>query len=340
MIEDLINKVDSLIFDFVHGSFGSLTGTIETVWKLMFIVFIAFYGYKVIISGRFSVPDLLVHSFKIVIILVLATQWDTFFTFVYKLVTDSPSDLAGIIISGASNSSSDPVATDTISANQALTHFYNRSMTVASKILEGASWNDLQLYIYAGVICMGAIGFTGYAAMLIILAKLAVGLLLAVGPVFILLLIFNNTRNLFEGWLRTLLNYAIIPVFVYGLLALLLMLAEAPLRILENNSNPDSELMTYIGPFLLITFISILLLSQIMNIAASVTGGISLSTMGSFARTMQFARNAPSTFNRAARSTGRASYITYRSVRAPKETFNSARGSISQSLKNIREFKG
>ena len=51
MIEGLINQVDAIILTFVQGSFGSLTGTIETLWRLMFIVFIAVYGYKVIISG-------------------------------------------------------------------------------------------------------------------------------------------------------------------------------------------------------------------------------------------------------------------------------------------------
>lgn len=83
MIEGLINQVDAIILTFVQGSFGSLTGTIETLWRLMFIkVFIAVYGYKVIISGRFSGADLIQHSVKIIVLLVLATQWDTFFTFI------------------------------------------------------------------------------------------------------------------------------------------------------------------------------------------------------------------------------------------------------------------
>ncbi len=113
MIEGLINQVDAIILTFVQGSFGSLTGTIETLWRLMFIVFIAVYGYKVIISGRFSGADLIQHSVKIIVLLVLATQWDTFFVFVYKMVTDLPSDIAGLIMSGAAGSFGDPAATDT-----------------------------------------------------------------------------------------------------------------------------------------------------------------------------------------------------------------------------------
>lgn len=58
------------------------------------------------------------------------------------------------------------------------------------------------------------------------------------------------------------------------------MLIEQPLTILEQNSDTNSNLLSYIGPFLLTAIVSMLLLSQILNMAASITGGVSLSTMG------------------------------------------------------------
>jgi type IV secretion system protein VirB6 len=278
-MESLISHVDSIILGFVQGSFGSLTATIQILWRLMFIVFIAVYGYKVIISGRFSASDLVWHCFKIIILLVIATEWDTFFLFVYNMATDLPSDLAGLLIAAAADNIGSG-ADDESSANQALSTFFDRGMTVSSKLLEGAGWSDFGQYMYAGLVWFGTIGLTGYSTMLIVLSKLAVAILLAVGPVFILLLVFINTKSLFEGWLRTLLNYAIVPIFVYALLALILMLIEQPLTILEQNSDTNSNLLSYIGPFLLTAIVSMLLLSQILNMAASITGGVSLSTMG------------------------------------------------------------
>lgn len=278
-MESLISHVDSIILGFVQGSFGSLTATIQTLWRLMFIVFIAVYGYKVIISGRFSAGDLVWHSLKIILLLVIATEWDTFFLFVYNMATDMPSDIAGILIASAADNSG-ASANDESSANLALSQFFDRGMAVSSKLLEGAGWSDFGQYMYAGMVWLGTIGLTGYSTMLIVLSKLAVAILLAVGPVFILLLIFANTKSLFEGWMRTLLNYAIVPIFVYALLALILMLIEQPLTILESNTNTNSELLSYIGPFLLTAIVSMLLLAQILNMAASITGGVSLSTMG------------------------------------------------------------
>jgi type IV secretion system protein VirB6 len=283
-MESLITQVDSIILGFVQGSFGSLTATIQTLWRLMFVVFIAVYGYKVIISGRFSASDLIWHCLKIIILLVIATQWDTFFLFVYNMATDLPSDLAGLLIASAAGNAGTE-ASDETSANLALSEFFDRGMTVSSRILEGADWNDFGQYMYAGLVWFGTIGLTGYSTMLIVLSKLAVAILLSVGPIFILLLIFVNTKSLFEGWLRTLLNYAIVPIFVYALLALILMLIESPLTSLEENADTNGKLLSYIGPFLVTAIVSILLLSQILNMAASITGGVSLSTMGTGAWT-------------------------------------------------------
>ena len=278
-MESLISHVDSIILGFVQGSFGSLTATIQILWRLMFIVFIAVYGYKVIISGRFSASDLVWHCFKIILLLVIATEWDTFFLFAYNMATDLPADISGLLIAAAADNIGSG-ANDESSANQALSTFFDRGMTVSSKLLEGAGWSDFGQYMYAGLVWFGTIGLTGYSTMLIVLSKLAVAILLAVGPVFILLLVFANTKSLFEGWLRTLLNYAVVPIFVYALLALILMLIEQPLTILEQNSDTNSNLLSYIGPFLLTAIVSMLLLSQILNMAASITGGVSLSTMG------------------------------------------------------------
>lgn len=335
MIETLITNVDNIVFALVQGSFGSLTPVVQILWRLMFIIFIAVFGYKVIISGRFSAPDLLANILKIILILVVATEWDTFLLLIYDITTDLPSDIAGQIMQGAANSLAAPAADNEASANLALSQFYDRAMEVSEKLLEGAGWTKWGLYFYTFAIWVGAIGFTTFAAMLIILAKLAVAILLAVGPIFILLLIFANTKNLFEGWLRTLLNYALIPIFVYALLALVLTLAEMPLQFMEKNSSPDDSLITAIGPFLFTSIVAVLLLAQVMNMAASITGGLSLSTLWADAWAARVGGNL---IRRAPAATGKAGVRGYSAARHPAKTATAGKARIGQAIKNIRGF--
>jgi len=273
-IDLLLGNIDAIILGFIQGSFGNLTPIVSILWTSMFIIFIAFYGYKTIISGRFALSELWVHCFKIIAVFVLATQWDAFSIFILDVVTNMPSDIAGQMISGASGGSS-----DIANANTSLGSFYEQSMTVSTTISEGAGWS-VSIITASWAIRLCALALVAYALMLIALAKIAVAVLLAVGPIFILMLIFMQTKSLFEGWLRTLLNYALIPIFVYGILSLLLTLLVQPLAELESNASVTSQVMTYVAPFMLISIVSILLLSQVMNLSSGISGGLSLSTMG------------------------------------------------------------
>lgn len=335
MLETLISNVDNIIFSFVQGTFGSLSPTINILWRLMFIIFIAVFGYKVIISGRFSAPELIKNTLKIIVLLIIATDWDTFLLVVYNLTTDLPSDIAGLLIQNVDGATTTSVATDESGANEVLSRFYDRSMAISEKILEGAGWTKWGLYFYGILIWIGTLAFTGFAAMLIILAKLAVAVLLAIGPLFILLLIFSNAKALFEGWLRTLLNYAIIPVFVYALLALMLAVAEWPLRYLEANSGPSDALLTSIAPFLFTCIVAMLILAQILNIAASVTSGLSLSTMGSGAWA---GRTSGTLAKRFPKLAAKGSIVSGSAIRHPIKTTAAARSGLATAIKNTRGF--
>lgn len=271
-VDLLLASIDARILGFVQGSFGSLSPVIFQLWHGMFIVFIAIYGYKVIISGKFSMTDLLTHIFRIMIIAVLATSWTEFQIFIMNVVTDIPADIAGAMLQNGAG-------VDIITANTALGEFYEGAMQASSSIMEGAGWN-VTIISYSWAVWLSALALTAYALSLIVLAKIAVAVILSVGPFFILMLIFAQSKSLFEGWLRTLLNYALIPIFVYGILVLLLGLLGQFLTALENNVTPTSEMMSFIAPFMLISIAAFFLLKEVQQMSASITGGISLSRMG------------------------------------------------------------
>lgn len=335
-IDQLIENVDAIILLFVQGSFGSFSAVIAILWRLMFILFIVLFGYKVIVSGRFSAPDLLVNTLKLILILLVATEWDTFFLLVYDIATDLPSDIAGQLILNASTSLNDASANSLDNANIGLSLFYDRSISVTEEVLEGSSWYDFGVYLYAGAIALVALLFSGYAAMLIILAKIAVGILLAVGPIFILLLIFKNTQNLFEGWLRTLINYAIIPIFIYAVVGFFLILAENPLQNLEQNAGVNSQLLTATAPFLLVSVVGFMIMAQVMSMAASITGGLSLSSMGVGAwaarKAIGFGRRAPGAI-------GKGAVYAHAGVRHPVKTSQAMRSKIGNAIAKTRGFR-
>jgi type IV secretion system protein VirB6 len=47
----------------------------------------------------------------------------------------------------------------------------------------------------------------------VLMAKIVLGILLALGPLFVAFLLFDGTRGIFEGWLRAVLAFAFLPLF-------------------------------------------------------------------------------------------------------------------------------
>jgi type IV secretion system protein VirB6 len=85
-----------------------------------------------------------------------------------------------------------------------------------SALQGGPAFGATALWLSSIVLLVSTLG-------LIILSKLMLGLLLAIGPLFVGLLLFDQTKGFFEGWLRTSLGFALVPlatvVFMAGMLA-------------------------------------------------------------------------------------------------------------------------
>jgi type IV secretion system protein VirB6 len=125
------------------------------------------------------------------------------------------------------------------------------------------------LAIFSEAVFGGA--FMVVAIAYIILAKLALGILVAVGPLFIAAALFPATRDLFKNWTAQCLNYAfLVMLFSFA----------AQIEIAMITSHIPSEL-SISGVF----YISLVCLGMVFvslnlpSIAAALAGGIGISTM-------------------------------------------------------------
>ena len=75
----------------------------------------------------------------------------------------------------------------------------------------------------------------------VLAAKIVLGLLLALGPVFVAFLLFDSTRGVFEGWLRAALAFAFMPLFATLALVLQLTLLEPYLLALVGYARPAAR---------------------------------------------------------------------------------------------------
>jgi type IV secretion system protein VirB6 len=123
-----------------------------------------------------------------------------------------------------------------------------------------------------------------YAMFLIALSSVASSVLLALGPLFVALLLFDATRRFFEAWIAQLATYALISVLTVLVSSLMLHIVDAYAR---QTAALGSSLHTVDAlDTILLATIAFLLLRQVMPIAAALAGGLALNTFGTVSRSL------------------------------------------------------
>lgn len=142
----------------------------------------------------------------------------------------------------------------------------------------GVLKGDFGMYIVALFVWAMTIIVTAYAFFLIALSKVALTLLVAIGPLFFLGLLFQATAGFFNSWLRQMANYFLVPLLVVIVNLLVMKLfsrAAAGVNAIKSTTE-----VVQVFPFLASGLICLLALASVLSIAAGLAGGVSLSTFG------------------------------------------------------------
>lgn len=260
---------------------GTTTARVATILEPTVIVLATVYvmgwGY-LMISGRIQEPvgEGLRRIATLALVLAVALHLWLYNTLIVNTFYAAPAEFAADVV-GAS----DPVET--------LDAIWHQGGTVAGRLFDkGSVWSgDMGFYI-AGAVVWVLVGLLCvYTMFLLALSNIALSVLLALGPLFIVMLLFGGTRRLFAAWLAQLANYALITVLTVMVAALLLHLVQ---RYAEQTAALGSAVDTVDAlDFLLVTVLVFLFMQQVMPIASGLAGGIALSTYGLMSRTVRTA---------------------------------------------------
>ena len=131
------------------------------------------------------------------------------------------------------------------------------------------------VWLLMGLLCV-------YTMFLIALSSIASAVLLALGPFFTVMLLFNSTRRYFEAWIAQLATYALITILTVLLGALLLQIVNS---YAAQTAARGAAIVTVDAlNMVLIAALVFLLMRQVMPIAGALAGGLALSTSGLVSR--------------------------------------------------------
>jgi type IV secretion system protein VirB6 len=219
-----LRAVDCLAGETVAGAFGRLfghngtqaSGALLPVLTIALTLYIAFFAVSLLTGrSRLGVSALTPRMLTVGLVLTFATSWVAYSQVVWNLTTGAPDEIASVL-TGARGSATEI--------------FGKRIDMVFGAIAEASEGSQQNPSAQAGAQAAGAAAAGNFtpgnlmwlSALLLLLgtvgvlvtARIALAVLLAVGPVFVVFALFGATRGLFAGWLRGLVLTAVTPLFV------------------------------------------------------------------------------------------------------------------------------
>jgi type IV secretion system protein VirB6 len=137
-------------------------------------------------------------------VLTFATAWPAYQTVVYGLLTGGPDQVASALM-GARGGATQAFAGRLDQLFDAVLEI-GRSLAALPKSPNLALASNL-VWASAIILLLATLG-------LLVIARIVLAVLLALGPVFIVFGLFDGARGLFEGWLRTAVAFAVAPTLV------------------------------------------------------------------------------------------------------------------------------
>ena len=142
----------------------------------------------------------------------------------------------------------------------------------------GVFEGDFSYYI-AGFAVYLMVGLTAiYTIFLLALSRIALSVLLGLGPLFIALLLFETTKRFFESWIAQLANYAFVTILTVMVAALMMTLISTAATQAANAGGGIS--IAQAVRVCMAAGLTFLVMRQVMPMAAGLASGLALSTFG------------------------------------------------------------
>lgn len=230
LIQGLLGSVDCNVQSLSATAYSALSGPDSQVGMALtslLTIYVAILGLRLLMGlAPLRIGDITLTALKLGVVLALATNWPAYQTLVFDTLFHGPEQLAGNIIEAVQPQDSllrgNPFSAlqYVYDQLQAAAVFFTRSAGAAvSPFTGGAPFAAFSLNAASNLMLLSTVG-------VVLAAKIVLAFLLALGPVFVGLLLFDATRGVFEGWLRASLAFAFAPLFATLGLVVQLLLVE------------------------------------------------------------------------------------------------------------------
>lgn len=268
------DKLNNSLSTYVADTSSDIIATVGPAVTQLMILYFVIYGIAML-RGAIEEPvnDFALRAVKVAFITGVALNVGIYNGQIASFLWNSPDALARIVSGGTYTGDSSINFLDDL-----LAQMYDLGDTYWD-YSSGMTSIDIGPKIVAVLVWTAGVLLTGYAAFLMALAKIALAVILALGPIFISLVMFEGTKQFFSSWLGQALNFVFVVVLTSATVKLILTLLAAYLAP-AIDAAADTGATSVAIQALALTAIGCLVLMQLSPIASALAGGVAVSTLG------------------------------------------------------------
>jgi type IV secretion system protein VirB6 len=270
-----LRAVDCLANETTASAFGRLFGSANEggggallpALTVLMTLYVAFFAFSLMTGrSRIGLSALTPRMMTLGVVLTLATSWVAYQSLVWNLAIGAPDQIASVLM--GTKGSATQVFADRIDLIFAVIAQIGETVGgsaqgAAQQAGQGSFTPGNLMWLSAVLLLLGTVG-------ILVTARIALAVLLALGPVFVIFAIFPGTRGLTAGWLRGVVLTAVTPLFVVlggGIMLELMMPVVANLQGV-NGVDARASLALFT-----IACVHLALMAMVLKVCGSLVGG-------------------------------------------------------------------
>jgi type IV secretion system protein VirB6 len=260
--------LNGILTGYIGNSTAKIALLLQPAVLTLATVYVMVWGYLQL-TGKIEEPFVTGVKRIILLIVILGGALDLWLynNFIVDTFFNAPGELAAGVIGAY-----DPVSiVDQI--------IFAGGDAASLLIQKGGVFNGDFSYYIAGFAVYVIVGLTAiYAMFLLVLSKIALSILLALGPLFIALLFFETTKRFFESWIAQLANYAFVTILTVLVAALMMGIVSSAAQ--QAADEGGGIRIADAVRVCMASGLTFLVMRQVMPMAAGLASGLALSSFG------------------------------------------------------------
>jgi type IV secretion system protein VirB6 len=297
--ETMVRSVDCYMLSTVQAGYANLLGqgsAFSVALTIALTLYVAIIGYRLIFGhSTLSMSAMMPRMVMIGAVLALTSNWATYQILVYDVLTDGPQEIVRAVNPADGDARGITERIDVLSGRlvdlaDAWTEFDARPDQMLQKNATALAPDALPTMVSGitafvapkdslgpNMLLFSALFLVLASAGVLVVAKIVLGLLLMLGPLFVVLGLFASTRGLTLGWGRAAVLMALVPVMAMMTSAGAVAVLEPVLAQMYVSASQGVFSLRAALAILVIVLITVAVSLQLFRIGRTIVSGWTLS---------------------------------------------------------------